>query len=83
MMGILTDPHSHHTDNYECHSMYFCYLIWKIALSLPLAKKCPCFTIPDNPKSLHTSTTRFCVDDSGAAERRVSHNLTRITELIK
>jgi len=67
-MGILSNPHSHHRDKYERHSMYFSYLIWKIALSFPVAKKYPCFTTPDTPKSLHNSTTRVSVDDRGAAE---------------
>jgi len=38
IVGILTNPHSHRRDNSEGHSMYLSYLIWKLALSIPVAK---------------------------------------------
>ena len=81
--GILTNPHSHSRENFERHSMYVSYLIWKNALSFPVAKKYPCFTTPESPDSLQTTSTCVSVDDRGEAERRVSRSLTHITELIK
>jgi hypothetical protein len=82
-MGVLTNPHSHRRDNSERHSMYFSYLMWKNALSFPVANKYPCFTTPESPKSSHTASTPVSVNDRGAAERQVSHSLTHIAELFK
>jgi hypothetical protein len=63
--------------------MYFSYLIWKNALSFPVAKKYPYFTTLESANCLQTTSTRVSVDDRGEAERPVSHSLTHITELIK
>jgi len=74
-MGILTNLHSHRRDSSGSHSMYFSYLIWKLALSFPVAKRYPCFTTLETPKSIHTSSTRVSVDDSCAAVWWVSRSL--------